>query len=105
MFDTRIEIMEYTEERDEYNELTKTLRRVAVCYAQRTESGGRENLYAGRIVHENGVVYTIRWQEGLRPDMMVRDEGCLHKIESIHSEGRRWRLHLKCTKTDADPES
>ena len=53
MFDTRIEILEYTEERDEYNDLTKTLRRVAVCYAQRTENGGRENLYAGRIAHEN----------------------------------------------------
>lgn len=50
MFDTRIEILEYTEERDEYNDLTKSLRRVAVCYAQRTENGGRENLYAGRSV-------------------------------------------------------
>ena len=68
MFDTRIEILEYTEERDEYNDLTKSFRRVAVCYAQRTENGGRENLYAGRIVHENEVVYTIRWQPDLRPD-------------------------------------
>ena len=31
MFDTRIEILEYTEERDEYNDLTKSFRRVAVC--------------------------------------------------------------------------
>ncbi len=31
MFDRRIEIFEYTEERDEYNDLTKLLRRVAVC--------------------------------------------------------------------------
>lgn len=102
MFDHRIEILEYTEERDEYNDLTRSLRLVAVCYAQRTENSGRENLYAGRIVHENEVVYTIRWQPDLRPDMVVRDEGRLRKITSIHEEGRRWRLHLKCTKSDAD---
>lgn len=105
MFDARIEILEYTEERDGYNDLTKSLRRVAVCFAQRTENGGRENLYAGRIVHENEVVYTIRYQPNLRPDMIVRDEGRQHKITSIHEEGRRWRLHLKCRKSDADDSS
>lgn len=105
MFDHRIEILEYTEERDDYNDLTKSLRRVAVCYAQRTENGGRENLYAGRIVHENEVVFTIRYQPNLRPDMLVQDEGRLHKITSIHEEGRRWRLHLKCVKSDADAQS
>ncbi|WP_418991119.1 phage head closure protein [Alistipes sp.] len=105
MFDTRIELLEFMEERDGYNDLTKSLRRVAVCYAQRTENGGRENLYAGRIVHENEVVYTIRYQPNLRPDMIVRDDGWLRKIVSIHEEGRCWRLHLKCTKSDADDSS
>lgn len=105
MFDKRIEILEYTEDRDDYNDLTKLLRRVAVCYAQRTENGGRENFYAGRIVHENEVVYTIRWQPDLRPDMIVRDEVFLRKITSIHEEGRCWRLHLKCRKSDADDSS
>lgn len=102
MFDRRIEILEYIGERNEYNDLTKSLRRVAVCYAQRTENGGRENLYAGCIVHENEAVYTIRWLPDLRPDMVVRDEGYLRKIISIHEEGRCWRLHLKCRKSDAD---
>lgn len=102
MFDTRIEILEYTEERDSYNDRTKSLRLVAVCYAQRTEQGGRENLYAGRIVHENEVAYTLRWQEGLRAGQLVRDEGYLRRISSVHEEGRRWRLHLKCTKSDAE---
>lgn len=104
MFDRRIEILKYTEERDDYNDLTKSLRLVAVCFAHRTENGGRENLYAGRIVHENEVVYTIRWQPDLRPDMIVRDEGHLRKVTSIHEEGRRWRLHLKCRKSDADAQ-
>lgn len=90
--------------RDDYNDLTKSLRCVSVCYAQRTENGGRENLYAGRIVHENEVVYTIRWQPDLRPDMIVRDEGHLRKVTSIHKEGRRQRRHLKCVKSDADAQ-
>jgi len=105
MFDTRIEILEYTEERDDYNELVRSLVRIAVCFAQRTESGGRENLYAERIVHENEVVYTIRYREGLRTGQMIRDEERLRKIISIHEEGRRWRLHLKCTKSDAEDSS
>lgn len=104
MFDRRIEILTYTEERDSYNELTKSLVCVAVCFAQRTEAGGRENLYAGRIVHENEVVYTIRYQDGLHAGQLIRDEG-LRKITSIHEEGRRWRLHLKCTKSDAEEPS
>ena len=61
MFDHRIEILEYVEERDAYNDRTQSLRSVAVCSAQYTEPGARENLYAGRIAHENESVYIIRW--------------------------------------------
>ena len=102
MFNHRIEIHEYREIRDKYNDRTQELQRVAVCYAQRTEAGGRENLYAGRIVHENEVVYTIRYRAGLLAGMVVNDGGSLRKITSIHEEGRRWRLHLKTTKSDAE---
>lgn len=104
MFDHRIEILEYAEERDDYNDRMTELILVTVCFAQRTENGGRENLYAGRIVHENEVIYTIRYQEDLRAGQMIRDNGTLRKITSIHEEGRRWRLHLKCTKSDADSQ-
>ena len=102
MFNHRIEIHEYREIRDKYNDRTQELQRVAVCYAQRTEAGGRENLYAGRIVHENEVVYTIRYRAGLLAGMVVKDGESLHKITSVHEEGRRWRLHLKTTKSDAE---
>lgn len=104
MFDHRIEVLSVTEERDDYNDRTTELILVAVCFAQRTENGGRENLYAGRIVHENEVVYSIRYQDGLRAGMLIRDEGFLRKITSIHEEGRRWLLHLKCTKSDAEDQ-
>lgn len=102
MFNHRIEIHEYRELRDEYNDRTKELQCVAICYAQRTETGGRENLYAGRIVHENEVVYTIRYRAWLLAGMVVKDGEFLRKITSIHEEGRRWRLHLKTINTDAD---
>jgi len=105
MFDRRIEILGYTEERDDYNELVRSLVRIAVCFAQRTESGGRENLYAGRIVHENEVVYTIRFREGLRAGQMIRDEERLRKIISIHEEGRRGRAHPERTKSGAGEPS
>ena len=102
MFNHRIEIHQYREFRDEYNDRTKELQCVAVCYAQRTEAGGRENLYAGRIVHENEVVYTIRYRAGLLAGMVVKDGESLRKITSIQEEGRRWRLHIKTTKSDAE---
>ena len=101
MYDRSITIWKYVETRDEYNDRSKESVNVALCYAQKTEAGGRENLYAGRIIHENEVVYTIRYRTGIHAGMMVTDEGRVLKIESVHEEGRRWRLHLRCIKTDA----
>ncbi len=103
MFDRYIAIYAYRELRDEYNDRTRELVHVADCYAQRTESGGRENLYAGRIVHENEVVYTIRWRQGIEPGMVLFEGGDdPRRIVSVHEEGRRWRLHLKTVKSDAE---
>lgn len=102
MFDRPIEILQYKELRDEFNDRTKELHHVAFCYAQKTESGGRENLYASRIVHENEVVYTIRYRQGIAAGMVIDDADTLLKITSVHEEGRRWRLHLKARKSDAN---
>jgi SPP1 family predicted phage head-tail adaptor len=102
MFDTRIEILALSQERDAYNERTEELVPVAVCFSQCTESGGRENLYASRILHENEVVYTVRWREGIRPSMFVREGELTLKIISVHEEGRRKLMHIKVKKTDAE---
>ena len=51
MFDRPIEVLRYRDSRDEYGDRSKELVPVASLVAQRTESGGRENLYAGRLVH------------------------------------------------------
>ena len=102
MFDTRIEICAYSQERDDYNERIDELVPIAVCYAQRTESGGRENMFASRILHENEIAYTIRWRDGIRPSQFVRDGDRVMNILSVHEEGRRKLLHLKVKKTDAD---
>lgn len=102
VFDTRIEIMAPTEERDAYNERREELTCIAVCYAQRTEAGGRENLFAGRILHENEIAYTIRWRPGIRPSYQVREGDMAYRIVSVHEEGRRKYLHIKVKKSDAD---
>ncbi|GAB0481659.1 hypothetical protein KML24007_04050 [Alistipes indistinctus] len=100
MFDTRIEICAHSQERDEYNERVDELVTIAVCFAQRTESGGRENLFASRILHENEVVYTIRWRQGIRPSQFIRHGDQTMNIVSVHEEGRRKFLHLKVKKID-----
>lgn len=102
MFDHKIEILAYKEMRDEYNDRTDELVHIATCCACRTEAGGRENLYAGRIVHENEIVYTVRWRAGIEAGMVVKEYDRIHRIISVHEEGRRWRLHIKVTKSDAD---
>lgn len=102
MFNTRIEIMAYSQERDDYNERTMELVPIGVFYAQKTESGGRENLYASRIVHENEVVFTIRYSDKVKSGMFVRLEGRDMKITSVHEEGRRKYLHLKTVKSDVE---
>lgn len=105
MFDTRIEIMAYSQERDDYNERTMELVPIGVFYAQKTESGGRENLYASRIVHENEVVFTVRYSDKIKSGMFVRLDGRDMKITSVHEEGRRKYLHLKTIKSDAENQS
>ena len=105
MFDTRIEIMAYSQERDDYNERTMELVQIGVFYAQKTESGGRENIYASRIVHENEVVFTVRYSDKIKSGMFVRLDGRDMKITSVHEEGHRKYLHLKTIKSDAENQS
>jgi len=101
MFDHHIEIHAFLQIRDEYNDRTKRLDFVAEAYAQRTEAGGRENMYASRIVHENEVVYTIRWRRHILPGMYIKDGEDWRKIVGTQEEGRRRLLHIRTIKTDA----
>lgn len=102
MFDTRIEIYAISDERDEYNERTETQIHIAACFAQKTENGGRENLFASRIIHENEIIYTIRFREEIKAGQFVKDSDRLMKIISVHAEGRRQYLHIKTTLSDAE---
>ena len=97
--------MAYSQERDDYNERTMELVPIGVFYAQKTESGGRENLYASRIVHENEVVFTVRYSDKIKSGMFVRLDGRSMKITSVHEEGRRKYLHLKTVKSDVESQS
>ena len=82
MFDRPIEVLRYRDSRDEYGDRSKELVPVASLVAQRTESGGRENLYAGRIVHENEVAYTIRYRHQLLR-LFCRDLPFRHRSRDV----------------------
>ena len=101
MYTHRIEIFRYEESRDDYNDRSRTLVHAATCFAQRTEAGGRENLYAGRIVHENEVVYSTRFRSGVDAGMVVQDGQNLQKITAVRCEGRRRVMHLVNVRSDA----
>ena len=101
MFDRRIEIYAFINVRDEYNDRGFKVTFVAEAYAQRTENGGRENMYASRIVHENEVVYTIRWRSLILPGMVIKDGDDYRRVTATQEEGRHRLLHIVTVKTDA----
>lgn len=100
MYTHRIQICQKSAEKNTYNQSAGTVTPVMECYAERTEFGGRENLYASRIVNENDVVYSIRWRDGIKAAMYVLDDGSIYKIVSVHPEGRRYKLHIKVVKNN-----
>ena len=102
MYDTRIEIFAPSDERDDYNERIEKLIPIGMYCSQRTESGGRENLYASRILHQNEVAFTIRYSPFVKAGMIVRYDNQDMKIISTHEEGRRKYLHIKCVKSDVE---
>lgn len=102
MFTTKIEILRKSDVRDKYNERVQTFETIMCCDAERTMNGGRENLYASRIVNENEIAYSIRWREGITPSMFIRESGKTIPIRSIYEEGRRYRIHIVVKKTDSD---
>lgn len=69
-------------------------------WADKTENGGRTNLHASRIVHENSAVLTINYIDGLTTDMLVEVQGQRRPIESIAPEGFRKKLHIVITLND-----
>lgn len=71
---------------------------LSCLFADRTEEGGRENVYASRIVGENEVIYSIRWRPGIRASMFIRDCGDLRRITGVQEEGFRQTLHIRATK-------
>ena len=79
-------------------------------WATKTESGGRENLFASRIVHEGSAVLTIPYvkgEDGRSPAvdarMLVEIDGRPPRpIESVYEEGFRKKLHILISLSDLD---
>lgn len=86
-----------------YNQkLRQEMTHIAYIYCQRTEAGGRENLYASRIVHENQCVFTTRMREGIVAGMFLKEGGKIYRIESTQNEDSKW-LHITVTLSDGIP--
>lgn len=102
MFDTLIRICTKSETRDAYNEVQPIVTPAFKCWAQVTEYGGRENLYASRIVNESETVFTIRWRKGITPSMFIYHAGKVMKIVSVQPEGRNERIHIKAKRLETE---
>lgn len=101
MLDIQITITEPSGVKDKLNQATGEEIVLARVWASKTESGGRENIYASRIVNQGEVVYTIRWREGVKPGQSVVHGERSTKIDFVIEEGRcRW-MHLKCRLNNA----
>jgi head-tail adaptor len=100
MYKHRVEILQNSSASDEYNQRDNNLVHVAYIYCQKTESQGRENLYAGRICHENEVVYTTRYRSDIKAGMTLKDI-TNYNIIGTQNESDKW-LHIVVNKTDAN---
>ena len=80
-------------------------------WATKTESGGRENLFASRIVHEGAAVLTIPYVAGpdgrtaaVTSSMLVEINGRRRPIEYVYEEGFRRKLHIMINLSDLEYE-
>lgn len=96
MLDRYISITEPSKIKDKLNHTVGDDIVVANVWGSKTESGGRENVYASRIVNEGEVIYTVRWRADIRASQWVVDGDRRVKIIFTIEEGRRKWLHLKC---------
>lgn len=102
---TKVRFLRPATERGATGEVVGEATLFRTVWAVKTESGGRENLFASRIVHEHEAVFTIRYIDGLTPDMLVEFEGRRRPIADIVPEGFRRLLHVKVTLRDMDYEA
>lgn len=98
----KILLMKPAEHQDTTGELVSEPTPWRHFWATKTENGGRANLYASRIVHENGIVLTVPYNRGITPDMLVEIDGERRPIEGVYEEGFRKTIHILITKTDID---
>lgn len=100
MYRHLVEILQDTSEVNDYNQKPRQeFTHIASIYCQRTESGGRENLYASRIVHENQCVFTTRLRHGIVAGMFLKEGGKMYRIEGVQNESDKW-MHIVITLSD-----
>lgn len=91
--------------RDEYGEITGEPQLWRDVWCTRTESGGRANTYAGRIVRENETVLTTHWLPGIEEAIVAEWDGHRRPIAGVICEGFRKTAHIKVTDNASDYEA
>lgn len=99
---TKILLLRPADRQDSTGELVSEPTPWRHFWATKTENGGRTNLFASRIVHENSIVLTIPYNKEVTANMLVEVDGQRRPIEGLYEEGFRKALHIVVTKNDLD---
>lgn len=100
--DTKVRLYRPSTERDALGEITGKPVLWREVWATLTQSGGRTNTYAGRIVRENEAIFSTPWLPGIDKACIAEWEGYRRPITAIVPEGFRKTVHIKVTINDID---
>lgn len=88
-------------EKSASGEETRVWAVVAEVWASVTRQTGRE-FVQGQTIGEGRVVFTMRYRDGIEPDMRIRYNGSLYDIQDVRELGRRAGLELQTISHDSN---
>ena len=99
---TKVRLYRQSSERDALGEITGEPVFWREVWATLTQSGGKANTYAGRIVSDNEAIFSTYWLPGIDDVCVAEWEGHRRPITAVVPEGWRKTVHIKVTINDID---
>ena len=94
----RVTFCRSAEEENELNQLQQQLKPVRTVWASVEPKSGREYIEADKERPELTYIITVRYQEGITPDMFIKFKGRLFAIKSIRNiREANEMLEIACT--------
>lgn len=94
----RVTFCRYQEEKNALNQLEQRLKPVKTVWASVEPKSGREHVEADKERPELTYVITVRYQEGITPDMFIQFKERLFAIKSIRNiREANEMLEISCT--------